>query len=372
MTEKVSVILAAAGSGNRAKQGKNKIFASVGGVPCVKKTFDAFYATGKIDEYVVAAKAEDETEIKALLPDFVKFAAGGKERTDSVKNALALVSGSIVLIHDAARPFVSERIINDCIESAKLNGSGISAIPSRDTVAKYTGSSAAYLGKSDLYLIQTPQSFRTEEIKDAYAFAGDKIFNDDGEVYLNRFGRINFVAGDKNNIKLTYPEDFGLSAPVERRFGTGFDCHRLVENRKLILGGVEIPFDKGLLGHSDADVLTHAVMDAILSACAMRDIGYWFPDSDDKYKGANSMDLLAEVLKMVGEKGFKVESVAAVIMAEKPKLSKHIPAITERLAAALGISPDETGISATTLEGLGFVGREEGICVHANAVVVKR
>ena len=371
MTEKVSVILAAAGSGNRAKQGKNKIFSDVGGVPCIKKTFDAFYSSGLIHEYVVAAKSEDEKEMKSLLPDFVKFAAGGKERTDSVKNALALVSGGIVLIHDAARPFVSEKIIKECIESAEKYGSGITAIPSRDTVAKTTDTAAKYLGKNDLYLIQTPQAFKTEEIKSAYAFAGDKAFNDDGEVYLNRFGRINFVAGDKNNIKLTYPEDFAALKPAETRFGTGFDCHRLVENRKLILGGVEIPFDKGLLGHSDADVLTHAVMDAILSTCAMRDIGYWFPDSDDKYKGANSMDLLAEVLKMVGEKGFKVESVAAVIMAEKPKLLKHIPAITESLATALGIPPDKAGITATTLEGLGFVGREEGICVHANAVVVK-
>ena len=132
---------------------------------------------------------------------------------------------------------------------------------------------------------------------------------------------------------------------------------------------MEIPHDKGLLGHSDADVLTHAVMDAILSACAMRDIGFWFPDSDPAYKNADSMKLLAKVLMLVGEKGFKPESVSAVIMAEKPKLLNFIPIITENLARALGVSSDKVGISATTLEGLGFVGREEGICVHANAVV---
>ena len=372
MNEKVTVIIAAAGSGERAKQNKNKIFAAVGGTVCVKKTFDAFYNSGLIDEYVVAAKPEERDEMKSLLPDFVKVVAGGKTRTDSVKNALALVTGEIVLIHDGARPFVTADIIKNCIESARIYGSGVTAIPSRDTVVRQDGTAAEYLGKSGLYIIQTPQAFKTEDIKAAYEKAGDYSFNDDGEVYLNRFGTVNFVAGDGKNVKLTYPEDFDFTACSERRFGTGFDCHRLVENRKLILGGVGIPHDKGLLGHSDADVLTHAVMDAILSACAMRDIGYWFPDSDQKYKGADSMKLLAEVLRIVGEKGFKAESVSAVIMAEKPKLLKHIPTITESLASALGVSPDKVGISATTLEGLGFVGREEGICVHANAVVVKK
>lgn len=371
MKEKVTVIIAAAGSGERAKRNKNKIFENIGGAVCLKKTFDAFYSSNLIDEYIVAAKPEETEEIKSLLPDFVKVALGGKTRTDSVKNALALVTGDIVLIHDGARPFVSTKIIKDCIESARETGSGVAAIPTRDTVIKQDELSAEYLGKNGLYLIQTPQAFKTQEIKEAYENAGDKVFNDDGEVYLNRFGTLKIVAGDKNNIKLTYPEDFDFTARYERRFGTGFDCHRLVENRKLILGGIEIPHGKGLLGHSDADVLTHAIMDAILSACAMRDIGFWFPDNDPAFKDADSMKLLAKVLEIVGEKGFKVESVSAVIMAEKPKLLKHIPAITDNLARALGVSPDKVGISATTLEGLGFVGREEGVCVHANAVVIK-
>lgn len=369
MKEKITVIIAAAGSGERAKLNKNKILEDVGGVSVIRKTFDAFYSSELINEYIVAAKAEELPLIKTLLPDFVKFTAGGATRTDSVKNALSAVSGDIVLIHDGARPFVSEKIISDCIDSAIKFGSGVAAIPSRDTVAEKSGNAPRYLGKKDLLLIQTPQAFITEEIKRAYSVAGDKVFNDDGEVYLNCFGKLNFVGGDAKNLKLTYPEDFNRAK--ETRFGTGFDCHRLVENRKLILGGVEIAHDKGLLGHSDADALTHAIMDAILSACAMRDIGFWFPDSDEKYKGADSMKLLAEVLRIVGEKGFKVDSVSAVIMAEKPKLLKHIPSITESLANALGVAPEKIGISATTLEGLGFVGREEGICVHASAVVVK-
>ena len=151
----------------------------------------------------------------------------------------------------------------------------------------------------------------------------------------------------------------------------GFDCHKLVENRKLILGGIEIPFDKGLLGHSDADVLTHAIMDAILSSVAMRDIGYWFSDKDPKYKGADSIKLLERVLEMVKEKGYKVTSISAVIMAQKPKLLNFIPLITEKLRSVLGLDYDNVGIGATTLEGLGFVGREEGICAKATAVTEK-
>ena len=219
MKEKITVIIAAAGSGERAKLNKNKIFENVGGKPCIKRTFDAFANTGLIHEYIVAAKPEEIPLIKTLLPDFIKYAAGGATRTQSVQNALALATGDIVLIHDGARPFVSDKIIKDCIESAKEKGSGIAAIPSRDTVVKADGNTTEYLGKSGLYLIQTPQAFRTEEIKKAYEKAGDKPFNDDGEVYLNCFKKLEFTDGDKNNIKLTYPEDF--KNPSVPRFGTG-------------------------------------------------------------------------------------------------------------------------------------------------------
>ncbi|MBR2448548.1 MAG: 2-C-methyl-D-erythritol 2,4-cyclodiphosphate synthase [Clostridia bacterium] len=177
--------------------------------------------------------------------------------------------------------------------------------------------------------------------------------------------------GDAKNVKLTFPQDFDFTDKKQDfRFGTGFDCHKLVEGRKLILGGITVPHDKGLLGHSDADVLTHAIMDAILSSLSMRDIGYHFSDKDPAYKDADSMKLLEKVLKMVNEKGYRVHNVSATIMAEKPKLLKIIPEITINLASALSLPQENVGIGATTLEGLGFVGREEGICVHATATVV--
>ena len=403
----VSLIIAAAGKGERAGFEKNKLlFKGADGKTVLERTIFAFVKSGIIDEYVVAVSEKDEAEISAILPREVKIVLGGKTRSASVKNALAAVTGDIVLIHDGARPFVSAEIIENCANSADKFGSGIVAEESRNTVCRAeNGEIAEYLGKSGLYSVQTPQGFKTELIKKAYAAAGEENFNDDGEVYAKFIAPPRIVKGSTENVKLTFKEDFkntadgaeycgadcrggvfggatgsdthtaasaGASAGAgEYRFGTGFDCHKLVTGRKLILGGIEIPHDKGLLGHSDADVLSHAITDAIFAAAAIRDIGYHFPDTDPAYEGADSIELLKTALKIVGEKGFSVTSVSATIMAEKPKLLKFIPEITENLAAALGIPAEKAGIAATTLEGLGFVGREEGICVSATATLIK-
>ena len=441
--EKISLIIAAAGKGERAGLSENKLlFKDSSGKTVLERTLFAFVRSGIIDEYVVAVSPADKAVMEKLLPKEVKIVVGGKTRSESVKNALEAVTGEIVLIHDGARPFVSKEIISACAESAKKFGSGIAAAASRDTICKadsfarsesfsQNGCSAKnrgdasgcspcngaadgcidggaasgsasefgdseatkiteYIGKSGLYSVQTPQGFRTELIKKAYALAGERTFNDDGEVYATYIDAPVLTAGSSKNVKLTFKEDFEptgedcccgefgkdglkkLSGAGEYRFGTGFDCHKFAENRKLILGGVEIAHDKGLLGHSDADVLSHAITDAILSAAAMRDIGYHFPDTDPAYEGADSIKLLKTALELVGEKGFAVTSVSATIMAEKPKLLKRIPEITANLAAALGIKEDRVGIAATTLEGLGFVGREEGICVQATATLFKK
>ena len=348
----VSLIIAAAGKGERAGFEKNKLlFKGADGKTVLERTLFAFVKSGIIDEYVVAVSEKDEAEISAILPREVKIVLGGKTRSASVKNALAAVTGDIVLIHDGARPFVSAEIIENCAKSADKFGSGIVAEESRNTVCRAeNGEIAEYLGKSGLYSVQTPQGFKTELIKKAYAAAGEENFNDDGEVYAKFIAPPRIVKGSTENVKLTFKEDFkntadgskacgadcrggvfggatgsdthtaasaGASAGAgEYRFGTGFDCHKLVTGRKLILGGIEIPHDKGLLGHSDADVLSHAIMDAIFAAAAMRDIGYHFPDTDPAYEGADSIELLKTALKIVGEKGFSVTSVSATIMAE--------------------------------------------------------
>lgn len=368
----VSVILACAGKGERAGQNKNKLLVSVSGATAIQRVYNAFKKTGLINQYIICAAKRDEKEIAALLSgeDYV-FSDGGNTRTQSVKNALSLVTGDVVLIHDGARPFVSARIIKDVIAAASEKGGAITATPTRDTV--YSVKNENYLGKDGLYLVQTPQGFKTELIKKAYLLAGDGVYNDDGEVYKTFIGELAVVNGETDNVKITYPEDLiRLNGDTGVRFGTGFDCHELVAGRKLILGGIEIPHGKGLKGHSDADVLTHAVMDALLSAAAKRDIGYHFPDTDPKYEGADSMMLLKEVLSIIKKDGYRPKSVSAVIMAQKPKLLDYIPKITVNLAEALGVSAENVGITATTLEGLGFVGREEGICVHANAVIDKK
>jgi len=371
---KTTLLLACAGKGTRAKFDKNKLLVKVNGKTILEQTLSVFYDSGLIDEYVVTSSKEDYDKIKSLLPSYIKVVEGGNTRTQSIKNGLSVIDDGIVLIHDGARPFVDSRIIKDCIESATLLGSGITAIPSRDTVSKSDGERITeYLGKNELYSIQTPQAFKVEEIKKAYLLANDKVFNDDGEVYKEFINTPHLVLGSTKNTKLTYSEDFDfLNTQGICRIGVGFDCHKLVPDRKLILGGIEIPHTKGLLGHSDADVLTHAIMDACLSALSMRDIGYHFPDTDDKYKNADSIKLLKEVLKMIDDKGYKVNNVSAVIMADKPKLLKFIPQITENLALVIGTKKENIGIGATTLEGLGFVGREEGICVHANATLIKK
>ena len=370
---KTSLILACAGKGTRSGLKKNKLLFLSNGVPVFYKTFKAFFDSGLIDETIVTASKEDFDYIKSYLGDNAIVVLGGATRTESVKNALKLVTGDIVLIHDGARPFITKKLIKDCIDISSLNGSAIPVIPTRNTIVKRDGEFIqSYMGKDGLCSVQTPQGFLTEQIKRAYACARDNIYNDDGEIYKECFGSLSVYAGDAKNVKLTYFEDFELlDVDAQFRFGTGFDCHKLVENRDLILGGVKIPHEKGLLGHSDADALTHAIMDAILSALALRDIGFHFPDNDPNYKDANSMNLLAHVLEMVSDKGYAVQSVSATIMAEKPKLSPFIEKITENLSTALSVKREMVGIGATTLEGLGFVGREEGICVNATATLKK-
>ena len=369
---KTSLILACAGKGTRAGFEKNKLLISRNGKTVLEHTLNAFIDSKMIDQIILATSQDDYELVNDLVKGKAIVVLGGETRSESVKNALSLVDGDIVLIHDGARPFVSNKVISDCIETAKKFGSAIPVVPTRNTILKRNGDLVeAYMGKDKLSSVQTPQGFNTEQIKKAYQLAENQTFNDDGEVYLKYIGDLHVYEGGEKNVKLTFKEDFSFVDENKYRFGVGFDCHKLVENRKLILGGVTIPHDKGLLGHSDADVLTHAIMDAILSALSLRDIGYHFSDKDPQYKDANSIMLLGKVLEMIKEKGYKVQSISATVMAEKPKLLSHIPTITQNLANALSIDQSLVGIGATTLEGLGFVGREEGICAHATATLVK-
>ncbi len=365
----ISLILTCAGRGERAGFSDNKLLQNLDGKTVVEKTFLSCEKSGLFDEIILTASESDFDFFVEKFNGKATVVKGGKTRFLSVKNGLEKVNGDIVLIHDGARPFVTKNVIQNCIESVKKHRSGICAVPQTDTVARATesGEILQTLDKKVLYSIQTPQGFYAEDIKKAFSLCTSDDYPDESSVYGEFIAKPHLCKGDINNKKLTYKEDFYSSTPF--RTGVGFDCHKLVLGRKLILGGVEIPHDKGLLGHSDADALTHAICDAILSAMAMHDIGYHFSDSDPKYKNANSLDLLAKVMEMAKDKGYKVYSVSACIMAEKPKLLGYIPQITKTLASVLDVSEEMLGIGATTLEGLGFVGREEGICANATATL---
>ena len=366
----LSIIITAAGSGTRAKLNKNKVLYETNGQTVLEKSVRAFLFLGdEIKEIIVTANETDKPTFESILSPVdgrIKVVLGGDTRTQSVKNALDEVTAEYVLIHDAARPFVSQELIKNVVNRTIEALSAIPVLPFTDTMGFGNGA-IERTERVNCYSVQTPQGFKTDLIKKAYSMIKpDEAFTDESGVYARYIAPAEVVDGDKNNIKLTYPEDF---AQKNTRIGTGFDLHRLVEGRKLILGGVEIPHTKGLLGHSDADVLTHAVMDALLSSVCERDIGYHFPDTDPKYKGADSMKLLEEVMKIVQKHGYKPVNVSAVIMAEKPKLMKHVPAITANLAAALGIPTTDLGITCTTLEGLGIIGEEQAIAVRCYLLV---
>jgi 2-C-methyl-D-erythritol 2,4-cyclodiphosphate synthase len=270
-----------------------------------------------------------------------------------------------VLIHDGARPYVSEEIISDSIEKVRLYGSGVSAVKETNSLKVTENGDTYAVNRDNYYIIQTPQTFNTQKLKLAYKL--NSSATDDSEIYEKAGNKVALCKGDYANKKLTSPSDF---APSSFRIGHGFDVHQLVENRKLILGGIEIPHDKGLLGHSDADALIHAIMDALLSAVGKRDIGCLFPDNDNTFKDIDSKILLRKVMQEI--KPYTPVNISAVIMAQKPKMSPHIDQMRSALASILEIDIEDINVSATTTEKLGIVGEEKGIACSAVALLTKQ
>ena len=312
--------------------------------------------------------------IAAACPKPCAVVQGGATRADSVRNGLAAATGELVAIHDAARPFVSESVITAALTAAAETGAAAPAVPVKDTV-KVADPSGRVLDTPDratLYAVQTPQCFRRALYTQALAaVTGEKarLVTDDCSLFELAGLPVRLTEGDYANYKITTKED--LQKEKTMRIGHGYDVHRLVEDRKLIMGGVEIPYEKGLLGHSDADVLLHAVMDAVLGAAALGDIGKLFPDSDARYAGADSTALLRQVTAVLAEAGWTIVNVDATVAAQAPRLAPYIPEMRERLAAAMGLDAGCVSVKATTEEGLGFTGSGEGIAAHAAALVEK-
>lgn len=362
----VCAIIAAAGSGVRAGLGYNKMLWRSEGVTLIRRTAQKFAHLNKV---IVACNPAERSHIQELLADIpnVVLCDGGETRTQSVRNALKFVTCPITLIHDGARPFVTEELISRCAYEAEKYGNAIPCVLSDVAIKQKLNSEITSVDRNNIYFVQTPQAFKSDLIKTAYNQI-DGNYADDSEV-LEKYGeKIHIIDGECGNIKLTHPEQFLKTDRL--RIGTGYDVHQLSPERKLILGGVEIEFDKGLMGHSDADVLTHAIMDALLSAAGLPDIGVQFPVDDKSLDGISSMILLDRVMNKID--GYSVINVSAVIMAQKPKLADVIPLMREKLADAIGISFENVNISATTTEKLGIVGEGRGMAASATVLLQKR
>ena len=372
MSPTIGVIICAAGKGTRAGFEKNKLLIPFEGSTVLEKTLSAFDFPA-INEIIVTSSERDFAEISLLGKKLenAKVVLGGETRTASVYNALKSATADIVLIHDGARPFVTRKVIEGCIETVKAKGSGICAIECRDTVAVVAdGKIITVPNRKNLRQIQTPQGFFREKILSAYEQAmreDSTSFTDDSSVFARYYEEPCICEGDSENIKITYATDFNNKVA---RCGFGIDTHAFgKEQDYIVLAGVKIPSDSGLIAHSDGDVLVHAVMDALLSAAGLKDIGHYFPDTDDKWKGASSMAMLSQVVALIESEGYGVKNISVAIQAEKPRMKKYIDEMKNALAKALKVDQTAVGISAGTNEGLGYVGEGKGITVNAYALL---
>lgn len=387
MKERVHVVLAAGGAGSRMGAGQNKIFLEAGGKSILLRSMQLF--EGIIDRMVIVCRPEDEQQIRRIVSMSgvsyqVSLARGGESRQHSVLNGLKSLGADpddIVLVHDAARCLTPVNVILDILESCRSKGSGVAAVPAVNTM-KYADSDMYVLHTADrsgLYEIQTPQGFRFAQLYDSYIKAEKDGFvaTDDASVAEHAGVRVLLVRGSKKNIKVTEKEDLVMiNALLQQdtpsfRIGMGYDVHRLTEGRKLILCGIEIPHTLGLLGHSDADVALHALMDAMFGAAALGDIGRHFPDTSDEYKGISSVLLLKEAIRKVRKAGYEFVNADITIAAQKPRISPYIPEMVRKVSETLSCDTSQVNIKATTTERLGFEGREEGISAQAVCSLLK-
>ena len=379
---KFGAVLLAAGNSTRMGGGRSKVLEELGGRPALCRSLEVLDRCPLIGEICLVCREQDRADMLPLtsgLATPVRVVPGGAQRQDSVEQGVEALTGpwEYVAIHDGARPLVTEEVLAAVCRDAMAHGAATAAVPSKDTckLADGAGFVAATPARDRLWAVQTPQAFSLALYREALgkARAAGQSYTDDCQLIEAAGGSVKLTMGDYRNIKLTTPEDLlaaraylgGEGGKKTVRIGYGYDVHRLVEGRKLILAGVEVPFEKGLLGHSDADVIAHAVADALLGAAALGDIGHLFPDTDPRYAGADSLKLLGEVCRLLREKGFSIGNIDATLLAQRPKIAPHIVQMRENLAAACGIAVDQVSVKATTEERLGFTGREEGMAASA-------
>jgi 2-C-methyl-D-erythritol 4-phosphate cytidylyltransferase/2-C-methyl-D-erythritol 2,4-cyclodiphosphate synthase len=388
----VAAIIAAGGRGVRFGAERPKQFHDIGGRSLLELSVAALAASDRIQEIIVALPEEHVDAggktLKAAIGRPVTVVAGGARRQDSVANAFAKTSktSDIIVIHDAARPFVTRDVIDRAIDGAQRHGAVIAAMGVRDTV-KQTAAVAedgarlirATIPRDSVFLAQTPQAFRRDILARALS-EGREVDATDEAMLVERLGvPVHVVEGDSRNVKITTREDLDLANRRSEgdgfsrrliRIGNGYDLHRLVAGRPLILAGVTIPFELGLDGHSDADIVCHAVTDAILGAAGVGDIGRMFPDTDPKWKDADSIALLKAAAARLRERGYVVSNVDVTVIAQQPKLLPYLDTMRENLAAALGIDAGAVSVKGKTNESVDSMGRGESMACHAVALIV--
>ena len=349
----ITAIVVGGGSSSRMN-GTDKLMLEIGGISVFERSVSAFCSSPEIDAVVAVARedlVEEITSWKARYPKLYAVVRGGDTRCRSAQAGVkaAPADTEFFAVHDAARPFVTEEVIRRTAEAVREHGAAAPALPVTDTV-KITDDNGFALqtpDRSRLYAVATPQMFRADLYREFIFLAEDSF--DDCQLFERNGYPVKLVENDRTNFKITTP-----------------DLYRTVQNK---YGGVDIPWEKGLLGHSDADVLLHAVCDALLGAAALRDIGYHFPDTDPGLEGADSMQLLRECGRMIREKGFRIGSVDSTVICQRPKLAEYIPAMICNIAEALEIPAGMVNVKAKTEEGLGFTGSGEGIAAHAVALL---
>ncbi|MDQ3071607.1 MAG: 2-C-methyl-D-erythritol 4-phosphate cytidylyltransferase [Acidobacteriota bacterium] len=375
----VSAIIVAGGRGTRLGADRPKQLLEIHGRTMLQRSVDAFASHAEIGELVIVVPAEIASQgLAAMGIDArgkpIALATGGARRQDSVAAGFqaSRAAADVVLVHDAARPFVSAMLISRVIDGASRLGAVVPARQASDTVKRAASAGARVdetIPRETVWLAQTPQGFTRRVLADAVAMGGSVEATDEAMLAERAGHAVHVVEGDETNVKITTAADLERARNACPRVGTGYDLHRLVEQRPLLLGGVAVPFDKGPLGHSDGDVVSHALCDAIFGAAAMGDIGRHFSDRDPQWKDAAGLDLLARAVAIVAAAGWRVTSADVTVVLEKPRLAPFLDAIRAALASTLGVDVSAVSVKAKTNEGVDAVGRGDAIAAHAVAVI---
>lgn len=371
-----TALIVAAGTGSRAQLDQSKILYKINGKPLFLYSLELFLSLGH--QIILVVSKDDINEIRKYVTDNIKLVLGGKTRGESVMNGLKEVQTPYVYIHDAARPLITKQAVMAIEKALEYQDAVLLAEKLTSALKKYDEKELTSMNRDDFILAQTPQAFLTEKIRYAY-IRNETNYVDDISLYQAFYpeDKVKVVINTEPNIKATYPQDFSFIKMIlkERdenlRIGHSFDIHQLVDDRPLILGGIEIPYEKGLLGHSDADVLLHAIAEAMLGALALGDLGSFYPDTDPAYKDMDSKRILKETNDLIRQKGYEIGNIDATVYAELPKLNPHIKNIKENISKLLSIREDQISVKATTYEKMDAIGEQKAIASEAVVLLKK-